>query len=65
MRDPFSILGVSREASDDDIKKAYRKLARENHPDKFTDPAERDRASEKMKEINEAYDALTKGGAPQ
>ena len=60
MRDPFSILGVSREASDDDIKKAYRKLARENHPDKFTDPAERDRASEKMKEINAAYEEIQK-----
>ena len=60
MRDPFSILGVSREASDDDIKKAYRRLARENHPDKFTDPAERDRASERMKEINAAYEELQK-----
>ena len=60
MRDPFSILDVSREASDDDIKKAYRKLARENHPDKFTDPAERDRASERMKEINAAYEEIQK-----
>ena len=60
MRDPFSILGVSREASDDDIKKAYRRLARENHPDKFTDPAERDRASERMKEINAAYEEIQK-----
>ena len=60
MRDPFSILGVSREASDDDIKKAYRRLARENHPDKFTDPAERSRAEEKMKEINAAYEEIGK-----
>ncbi len=60
MRDPFSILGVSREASDDEIKKAYRSLARANHPDKFTDPAERDRASEKMKEINAAYEEIQK-----
>ncbi|MGM9642483.1 MAG: DnaJ domain-containing protein [Eubacteriales bacterium] len=60
MRDPFSILGVDRNASEDEIKKAYRKLARENHPDKFTDPAERDRASEKMKEINAAYEEIQK-----
>jgi len=60
MRDPFSVLGVSREATDDEIKKAYRKLARENHPDKFTDPAESARASEKMKEINAAYEEIQK-----
>lgn len=60
MRDPFSVLGVSRDASDDEIKKAYRSLARENHPDKFTDPAESARASEKMKEINAAYEEIQK-----
>ena len=60
MRDPFSILGVARDTSDDDVKKAYRRLARENHPDKFTDPAERARAEEKMKEINAAYDEIQK-----
>ncbi len=60
MRDPFSVLGIDRNASDEDIKKAYRKLARENHPDKFTDPAERDRASERMKEINAAYEEIQK-----
>ena len=60
MRDPFSVLGVDRNTSDEDIKKAYRTLARENHPDKFTDPAERDRASEKMKEINAAYEEIQK-----
>ena len=60
MRDPYSILGVTRETSDDDIKKAYRCLARENHPDKFTDPAERERAEERMKEINAAYEEIQK-----
>ena len=60
MRDPFITLGVSRDASDDEIKKAYRRLARENHPDKFTDPDERSRAEEKMKEINAAYEEIGK-----
>ena len=60
MRDPFTVLGVTRETSDDDIKKAYRKLARENHPDKFTDPAERERAEERTKEINAAYEEIEK-----
>lgn len=60
MRDPFSVLGVDRNTSDEDIKKAYRKLARENHPDKFTDPAERARAEERMKEINAAYEEIGK-----
>lgn len=60
MKDPYTILGVSRDASDDDIKKAYRQLARKYHPDNYADSNLADVAEEKMKEINEAYDAVQK-----
>ena len=60
MSDPYSILGVSSSASDDEIKKAYRDLARKYHPDNYHDNPLSDLAQEKMKEINEAYDAVTK-----
>ena len=60
MRDPYEVLGVSPSASDDDIKKAYRELARKFHPDNYHDNPLSDLAQEKMKEINEAYDAVTK-----
>lgn len=67
MNDPYSVLGVSPSASDDEIKKAYRELARKYHPDNYHDNPLADLASEKMKEINEAYDLITKnreqGGA--
>lgn len=59
MRDPYIVLGVDRNAGEEEIKKAYRKLARQYHPDNFaTDEAQRKVAEEKMKEINEAYDAI-------
>ena len=60
MKDPYTILGVSRDATDDDIKKAYRALARKYHPDNYADSGLADVAEEKMKEINEAYDAIQK-----
>ena len=66
MNDPYSVLGVSPTASDDEIKKAYRELARKYHPDNYQDNPLADLAQEKMKAINEAYDAITKartGGA--
>ncbi len=55
-KDYYNILGVSRNASDDDIKKAYRKLAMQFHPDK--NPGKEKWANEKFKEINEAYAVL-------
>ena len=60
MRDPYVVLGVSSNADDEEIKRAYRDLARKYHPDNYRDNPLSDLAQEKMKEINEAYDELTK-----
>ena len=58
MTDPYKVLGVAHDASDEDVKKAYLALARKYHPDKYTDTDLADLAAEKMKEINAAYDAI-------
>ena len=58
MKDPYSILGVSPSASEEQIKIAYRKLAKKYHPDNYQDSPLAQSASEKMKEINEAYDTI-------
>jgi len=63
MRNPYEVLGVKPGASDEEIKKAYRDLARKYHPDNYQNNPLADLAEEKMKEINEAYDALTRKGA--
>jgi curved DNA-binding protein CbpA len=60
MNDPYSVLGVSPSASDEEIKKAYRELVRKYHPDNYHNNPLADLAQEKMKEINEAYDQVTK-----
>ncbi len=60
MNDPYKVLGVDPAASDDEVKKAYRELARKYHPDKYTDTDLADLAAEKMKEVNAAYDAIQK-----
>lgn len=60
MNDPYSVLGVSPDASDEEIKRAYRELARKYHPDNYQNNPLADLAEEKMKSINEAYDAITK-----
>ena len=60
MNDPYKILGVSPTATDDDIKSAYRALARKYHPDKYRDSDLAEMAGEKMKEINAAYDEIQK-----
>lgn len=57
MRDPYEVLGLSPNASDDEIKAAYRKLAKKYHPDLNGGSAE---AENKMKEVNEAYNILIK-----
>ena len=54
-RDPYSVLGVDRKASADEIKKAYRKLARQYHPDRNPDDP---KAEERFKEIQSAYDIV-------
>ena len=58
MKNPYEILGVSRNDSDDKIKAAYRELAKKYHPDNYADNPLSDLADEKMKEINEAYDSI-------
>ena len=60
MNDPYKILGVPEDASDEEIKKAYRELARKYHPDNYHDNPLEDLAQEKMKEINAAYEQITK-----
>ncbi len=60
MNDPYKVLGVTRDASDEDIKRAYRALAKKYHPDKYKDSDLSELANEKMKEINAAYDQITK-----
>ena len=62
MKDPYEVLGVPHGASEEEIKKAYRDLARKYHPDNYANNPLADLAQEKMKEINEAYDTLMKGG---
>lgn len=59
MSDPYKILGVSPNASDNEIKAAYRELAKKYHPDNYANSPLADLADEKMKEINEAYDQIT------
>ena len=58
----YTILGVSRGASQDEIRKAYHKLAKEHHPDRFVNSSDSEKKyhENKMKEINDAYENLTK-----
>jgi curved DNA-binding protein CbpA len=60
MKDPYQVLNISPSASDDEIKRAYRLLARKYHPDNYHDNPLADLAQEKMKEINEAYEQIQK-----
>ena len=58
MKDPYQVLGITRNATDDEVKEAYRAMARKYHPDNYGDNPLSDLAQEKMQEINEAYDAI-------
>ena len=59
-KDPYQVLGVSRDASDEEIKKAYRKLCMKYHPDANIDNPNKAEAEEKFKEVQQAYDAIMK-----
>ena len=60
MNDTYQILGVPETASDEEVKRAYRELARKYHPDNYHDNPLADLAQEKMKDINAAYEQITK-----
>ena len=62
MKDPYEVLGISRDASDEEVTKAYRRLAKKYHPDLNPDDPV---AAEKMAEINAAYDMIKSGKADQ
>lgn len=58
MTDPYKVLGVSSNATDEQIKSAYRELAKKYHPDNYANNPLADLAQEKMQEINQAYDTI-------
>jgi len=60
MKDPYEILGIASSASEDEIREAYRELARRYHPDNHKENPLADLAEEKMAEINDAYDEIIK-----
>ena len=60
MRNPYEVLEIKEGASDEEIKKAYREAVKKYHPDKYVNNPLADLASEKLVEINEAYEYLTK-----
>ena len=58
MNDPYAVLGISKNATDEEVKNAYRNLAKKYHPDSYADNPLSDLAEEKMEEINAAYDKI-------
>ena len=59
-KNPYDVLGVSPNASDEEVKKAYRELTRKYHPDANVNNPLADLAEEKFKEVQEAYDEIMK-----
>jgi molecular chaperone DnaJ len=60
MTDPYRVLGITRSASDEEIKKAYRALSRKYHPDANINNPNKAQAEEKFKEVQQAYDQIMK-----
>ncbi len=60
MNNPYQILGVAQNATDDEIKKAYRTLSRKYHPDANVNNPNKEQAEEKFKEVQQAYDQIMK-----
>ena len=61
MKSPYDILGVSPDASEEDIKKAYRNLSRRYHPDANVNNPNKEQAEERFKEVQQAYQAIMDG----
>ena len=62
MKDPYEVLGLNPNATDEEIKAAYHELVKKYHPDKYQDNPLAELAGEKLREVNEAYDTLMKQG---
>ena len=60
MMDPYQTLGISRSASDDEVKKAYRNLSRRYHPDANINNPNKAEAEEKFKQVQQAYEQIMK-----
>ena len=58
MSDPYKVLGISRDATDDEVKQAYRKLSRKYHPDANINNPNKDKAEEMFKLVGQAYNQI-------
>lgn len=61
-RNPYEVLGISEDATEEEIKKAYRQLVKKYHPDQYQNNPLGELAQEKLREVNEAYDYIMKFG---
>lgn len=60
-KNPYAVLGLSHNATEEEVREAYRKMVRQYHPDQFQDARAKELAEAKMREINWAYDEITLG----